>query len=261
MPIRTSGEYEENGAELLRTDRFAEALALFEEGVRHYPGDVDLTLGMAMAHLSLGESGRACAILDDLKRARPESEDILRALVEAYLTRDMTDAAVRAATEAIAHNPDAKTMNRFARVFYNFKRYAQALPFYERAAEAAPNWSEAWFGLGACQWAMNRRASAEAALRRAVELDPKDWLARQFFGCALSDMGRREEATRMLDSIPLDAPWQKPALERLVAMSWWPDDPARGRAIEELWRRVVGGTLPSQALQVLEEVSRPLDEK
>lgn len=260
MSIQSSEEYEKEGLRLLQAERPAEALNVFVEGVRRFPGDADLTMGTAMSHLRLGDFVQACEILEDLRRTH-RSAETLQALAEAYLARGMTAEAVRAAEEAAAGaRDDARQLNRLGRTFYSRRRYREALPFYELAAEASPDWSETWFGLGACQWALKQAASAEAALRRAVELDPKDWSARQFLGCVLCDVGRKKEAREMLESVPLEASWQKPALERLVAMSWWPADPARGRQMETLWRVTMGSAAPKGALDVLEEVSRKMDE-
>ena len=173
------------------------------------------------------------------------------------MLRQAMDVAVEAAKGA---GPDAQFLYRLGRAFYTRHLYGEAFPFYEKAAETAPAWAEAWFGLGACQWALKQPAPAEAALRRAVELAPADWQARQFLGCVLCDVGRKAEAREMLESIPLDAPWQKPALERLVAMSWWPSDAKRSSEMEVVWRKVMGGAPPTGALSMLEEISRKMED-
>ena len=261
MSIQSSEDYENQGLRLLQAEQPADALRVFEEGVRRFPGDADLTMGTAMAHLRLGNFSRSCEILEDLRRTQPRSGETLQALAEAYLSRGMLAEALRAADEAAeGGRDDSRLLSRLGRVFYSRRRYSEALLFYEMAAKASPEWSEAWFGLGACQWAMRQSASAEAALRRAVELEPADWQARQFLGCVLCDVGRKTEAREVLESVPLDAPWQKPALERLIAMSWWPSDPSRSRQMETLWQAVMGGAVPRGALDVLEEVSRKMEE-
>lgn len=260
MSIQSSGEYEDKGIRLMNAQRHQEALAVFEEGVRRFPGDAELTMGMAMARLRLGDYAGSCAILEELRRSRPGWGEALQALTEAYLARGLTTDALRAAEEAVKRGGrDERLSNRLGRSFYQARRYREALAFYERAAELAPDWGEAWFGLGATQWALKQTASAEAALRRAVQLAPEDWQARQFLGCVLHDLGRKSEAKEMLESVPLDAPWQKPALERLVALGWWPKEPERARKLEDLWSRVMGGAPPASALAVLEEVSRKLE--
>jgi Flp pilus assembly protein TadD len=260
MSIQSSEDYEKEGIRLLNAEQPAQALNVFAEGARRFPGDADLMMGTAMSHMRLGEFAKSCEILEGL-RITHRSDETLQALTEAYLMRGMLAEARAAAREAAdMGRGDAKLLSRLGRTFYSKRLYVDALPFYELAAAASPEWSETWFGLGACQWSLRQGASAEAALRRAVELDAKDWSARQFLGCVLSDLGRKKEAREMLESVPLDAPWQKPALERLVALAWWPSDPKRGAEMEALWSRVMGGAAPVGALGVLEEVSRKMDE-
>ena len=256
MSIFSSEEYEDRGRSLLHANKAGEALAVFEEGARRFPEDEGLMMGTAMARLKLGDSLEACDILERLREKRPRSSDVLEGLVEASLARGLLERAVAVAGEAVrAAGTDARTVTRLARAFYSRRHYREALPLYERAAELAPDWGEAWFGLGACQWVLRQAASAEAALRRAIALEPSDWQMRQFLGCALFELGRRPEAKEMLESVPLDAPWQKPALERLVALAWWPLDHERGREMEALWRRVMGDAPLTSAMDILKEVS------
>jgi Flp pilus assembly protein TadD len=244
-------------------DNAEEALAVFEEGARKFPGDAELNLGRALTLNRLGEFVRASQILESLRGTSTQIEDVLAGLVEAYLGRGMIAQAKAAAKDA-ADGPakhDAETLCRLGRLFYMKKRYRDAVAFYERAAELAPKWAEAWFGLGACQWALTHPAGAEAALRRAVELEPADWQARQFLGCVLHDLGRKKDAREMLEAVPLDVAWQKPALERMVAMAWWPQDAEKRRQMESLWKGVTAGAASRGALDVLEEVSRRMEFK
>lgn len=264
MSIQSSGEYQDRGLELLLADNPEEALAVFEEGARKFPGDAELNLGRALTLNRLGEFVRAGEILEGLRGTPTQIEDVLTGLTESYLGRGMVVQA-RAIAQEAAEGPakhDAETLCRLGRVFYAKKRFGDAEPFYERAAELSPKWGEAWFGLGACQWAMHHAAGAEAALRRAVELEPEDWQARQFLGCLLHDMGRKNDARTMLEKVPLNVPWQKPALERMVAMAWWPKEPERKQQMETLWRDVMGGApRGGGVMDVLEEVSRKMEAK
>lgn len=262
MSIQSSGEYQDRGLELLLADNPEEALRIFEEGARKFPGDAELNLGRALTLNRLGEFVRASELLEGLRSVSNQAEDVLTGLAESYLGRGMIVQARRVAQEAAdgVAKHDSETLCRLGRVFYTKKRYDDALPYYERAAEISPKWGEAWFGLGACQWALCHPAGAEAALRRAVELSPDDWQARQFLGCLLHDMGRKNDARTILEEVPLDVPWQKPALERMVAMAWWPKEPERKRQMETLWRDVMGGApRAGGVMDVLEEVSRKME--
>lgn len=242
MSIQSSSDYEDRGKSLLHLGRVKEALAVLQEGERKFPGDAELLLGASMAKLKLGDYAGSGAILEDLRLRHPSSE-VLRALAEAYLGRGMMRPALEAAVQAVnAGGRDAEVPLGLARAFYQRKKYTAALTFYQRAVETSPQWAEAHFGLGACLWALKQPADALKALRRAVELAPEDWQARQFLGCVLADSGFKDESRAVLEAIPLDAPWQKAALERLVAMAWWPSDPARSAAMEEAWRKASATT-------------------
>jgi tetratricopeptide (TPR) repeat protein len=257
MSLRSSGEYLDQGRRLLFAGRAGEALAVFEEGARRFPGDDELCMGRALSLSRLGEHAAACEAFEDLKARNPGNAEVLTGLTEALLARGLVQLALLSAREAMrGPEGDEKTAYRLGRAFYAAKRRTEALGFYESAVEKAPAWGEAWFGLGACLWAMKRPAQAEAALRRAVELEPKNWSARQFLGCALYDLGRKDEAKEALEAVPYDAPWERPALERLVASAWWPSDPEKRAALEGLWRRVMDG---ASGTDFLAEVSRKLD--
>lgn len=262
MSIQSSGEYQDRGLELLLADNAEAALAIFEEGARKFPGDAELNLGRALTLNRLSEYVRASEILEGLRGTSTQIEDVLSGLVEAYLGRGMfvqAKAAAKDASDGPAKH-DAETLCRLGRLFYMKKRSGEALPFYERAAEISPKWGEAWFGLGACQWSQSH-PDAEAALRRAVELDPEDWQARQFLGCVLHDLGQKKEAREILEAVPLNVSWQKPALERMVAMAWWPQDAVKRQQMESLWKGVMGGAPGRGAMDILEEVSRKMEFK
>lgn len=237
MFIHNSGEYEDRGRALLFADRAEEALAVFDEGARRFPGDADLGLGRALALSRLGEHERAAEALETLL-ARRRTPEVLRALAEARLgVGRVAEAAAAAAQAAVAQGADERDAYGLARIFYERRLYKEALPFYERAAALAPGWAEAWFGVGACLWLLRRGPAAEEALRRAAALDPADHQARQFWGCVLHDLGRRAEALAALEQVPADAKWQPAALERLIALGGWPKDAERRRALELAWGR------------------------
>ena len=63
----------------------------------------------------------------------------------------------------------------------------------------------------------------------------------------------------MLESVPLNVSWQKPALERMVAMAWWPQDAEKRKQMESLWQSVMGGAPRRGAMDILEEVSRKME--
>lgn len=86
----------------------------------------------------------------------------------------------------------ASTLNADARPLDMGPRSRKAA---ENAVRANPNLSEAQLGVGYVHWNMDWDwASAEASLRRAVDLDPSNAVAHIARGHLLSQMGRRAEA-------------------------------------------------------------------
>ncbi len=136
MSIQSSEEYENQGLRLLQAEQPADALKVFEEGIRRFPGDADLTMGTAMAHLRLGDFARSCEILENLKRTQPGSGETLQALAEAYLSRGMAAEAVRAADEAVeGGRDDSRLLSRLGRTFIRVvvtRRRFAATKFWRR---------------------------------------------------------------------------------------------------------------------------------
>lgn len=74
------------------------------------------------------------------------------------------------------------------------KKYAEALPFFQRATQQAPDSFDAWFRVGYTLLALRRHTEALMAYDRALALSPKSagvWYNR---GLALENLKRYEEA-------------------------------------------------------------------
>jgi tetratricopeptide (TPR) repeat protein len=90
----------------------------------------------------------------------------------------------------------ASTLNADARPLDVGPRARQAAA---NAVRASPNLSEAQLSVGSVHWHLDRDwTAAEAALRRAVELDPSSAIAHVMRGHILSQMGRGPEAEGLM---------------------------------------------------------------
>lgn len=69
-----------------------------------------------------------------------------------------------------------------------------AVPYFERATELAPNYAGAWTNLGAALFLMEEYSAAIAPLRKAVALDPQLVDAQRNLGTALSQAHRYKDA-------------------------------------------------------------------
>ncbi|MCV3735946.1 FecR domain-containing protein [Rhizobium sp. TRM96647] len=74
-----------------------------------------------------------------------------------------------------------------------------AIATLEKAVKVAPGWSTLWNDLGNAQDARGDWQSAEKALKRAIELDPEDALARSNLAIVYLQQDRVREAKREID--------------------------------------------------------------
>jgi tetratricopeptide (TPR) repeat protein len=72
--------------------------------------------------------------------------------------------------------------------------YARAAPFFEKAAQADPDYAEAWYQAGFCYGMMNKHADALRATRQAAKLRP-DWAQAQInIGASSYALGQYKDA-------------------------------------------------------------------
>jgi tetratricopeptide (TPR) repeat protein len=79
------------------------------------------------------------------------------------------------------------------------KRYAEALPLFQRATELAPGNIDAWGNKGAALGNIGRHAEALEAFDHVLALDPNHALAWYSKGIALINLGRYAEALEACD--------------------------------------------------------------
>lgn len=230
-----SNEYDEQGRKLFLNGRYEESLEMFREGLRRFPGDEDLELGIGMCEAKLGNVVNAVETLEALRARCPDWGDVLLGLTDAYLKLGRVPAAREAATEAIKSEDDPSFIHEVARLFFDHRRYVEAQALYRRAAELNEPYPPAHLGLGACLHRLGRLDQAEQAIREAIRLDPKYWPACQYLGNLLYELDRKREAREVLERVPLDVTWHRLALERLVNMS--PEEQPKRRAMEAMLRR------------------------
>ena len=72
--------------------------------------------------------------------------------------------------------------------------YARALPYFEKAAEADPNYAEAWYQAGYCYGVLNKHTDSLRASRQAAKLRP-EWAAAFInIGASSFALGQYKEA-------------------------------------------------------------------
>src|SRR5262249_14596835 len=79
-------------------------------------------------------------------------------------------------------------------LYTKHNKHAEAAQIYEYSSRAHPSSFDLVFGLGKSLAVLGRAAEAAAALRRAVDLDPKNVVAAKMLARSLDTAGKAEEA-------------------------------------------------------------------
>jgi Flp pilus assembly protein TadD len=217
---------------------FPRAVFLLARAQARAPENPAIALALARASEDAGYYGDALLAYDQYRRLRPEDRPATRdrARVLALTpngreqgTRDLSQYILENAKDAVGHfylaqvrwsdDPDGAlaslaealqidprlTSAHVARAWllHRMGRDSEALPHLESALRQSPSDVRALDQLGLVLLSLNRTADAEAALRKAAGLAPKDADVALHLGRALMEAGKDEEGQRWLDT------WQK----------------------------------------------------
>ena len=193
--LRSPRADQTRGAEAMRDGRYAEAVAIFREGLAETPDDAALRQQL----------GSALTVTGDTRGAGEQFEAALRL--------DPANAGAYAGLAVLLSMSG---------------RHAEAIERYAAAVQRQPDYLDARLGLIDSLRATGRLDEALAELDRAVEIEPgfaELWLAR---GLLLVQLGRYREARDRLDQalvVHRDHPGLTGLLIRVLAAA--PDDGVR----------------------------------
>jgi hypothetical protein len=159
----------------------------------------------------------------------PSGSEFARAL-ERHRAGDLA-AAEQLYRDALQGDEDFAALNNLAIILKNSDRFDEAEAFYERAAHVATDKATAFFALGAYYRLGRRLERAEAALRRALVLNPDLKEARDELGLTLLGMGRFEEAWWHYEARPTHVRMKAQGL----AFPEWRGEPLAGKRLI-VWR-------------------------
>lgn len=161
-------------SELLKEQRKdAEALAVLEQAYIYAPGDVDLVHNLAFSYAE-ANNPKVLPLADSLIRA-----DVGNRHAEPYFFKGVyysnigrNDEAVRQFDAAIQHdfNYQAAYINKGI-VYYDQKKYPQALQTFNLATTVFPDQGEPYLWLARTQEAMGNKDEAQLNYQRAYGLD------------------------------------------------------------------------------------------
>jgi tetratricopeptide (TPR) repeat protein len=135
------------------------------------------------------------------REQRPLIESYLREAENAIRVRDHST-AIGAFRLAIQQDPENNFLHlRLGLLLKDSGRWADALEHFNTAIKMAPSYAEAWRERGVAEIKLSNksphteaRADGIASLRKAIELNPSDFVAHMLLGGALRDDGHALEA-------------------------------------------------------------------
>ena len=265
------------------------ALVAFRSAQRLAPKSIGPHVGAAMVHVRMGNSSDALAVARTLKREMPDKAagwvlegEIHRAgqrwqeAADAYvkgfdLEPDRmailykADGALRRAGKGQQANqqlsavlraqPDNAALQRYAGDLESSrKNYKQAIKYYEKAVELAPNDGVAWNNLAWTQHQVGDKKALTSA-SRAIELEPQSASTLDTMATILADDGQLKRAI----SIQLDAVKIAPAnadyrlrLAKMLQQSGQTD--LARTELESLLRQTSAGKQADEARELLKSL-------
>lgn len=151
--------------------------------------------------LRLAGAGDAQLSEPSLRRAlelKPNDSECATALGELLMATKRTPEAFQYLKLATSNAPTyAPGRTALARLYRKKGSYHHAAEQYEAVVAQDPKDSDSWYFLSWCYWDMQQVANAQNALKKAMEIDPKNPAYLMLHSNLLNATGQREEAIRV----------------------------------------------------------------
>jgi tetratricopeptide (TPR) repeat protein len=160
-------------------------------------------------------------------RADPDSAYLSEELADLYLASGQLRSAINEFEDLVKRNPDDLNARRILGRFYtarlregnqsraNQEMLDKALEQYQKVAERSPRDVANWVMLGRLNKLANKSKDAEAAYKKALELDGENEDAMTGLAIVYSDLGDTAQATAMLKRVAE----KNPSLRTLTALA------------------------------------------
>jgi serine/threonine-protein kinase len=215
-----------------------QSIELYERAIAADPrfGSAHAGLALALQLLPYFEPVDASSLHDRTMAAVRQALEADPSLGEAHVALAMAhqhafqwDSAEASYRRAIALSPEEVDVNiQFARFLWYTGRSREALQRFEDARRADPYSAVASGWLGSLQFRTGERERGMAELERALQLDSTNAPTLIFNARALIELGRREEARRLLHRLWEQTPsWRASAAQILAEAG----EPERARAM------------------------------
>lgn len=202
--------------------QYRQALKEFQKSQALDEGSAEVHFDLGTVYLCLSQPAKA---VEEFRRAiqlKPDYTIAKNSLGAALMAAGRNDEAIPVLEELcenlIYATPQFPLLN-LGFIHYTKKNYDKAISYYKRAVEAAPDFAQAWRGLGRVYFDTGRMTEACEAYEKAVKAAP--FFARAFLemGDAMEASGRAEDAVsawKRAAEIEPDSDLAKEAKNRLA---------------------------------------------
>jgi tetratricopeptide (TPR) repeat protein len=216
--FESSKDLEEKGFRHWERFELEEALQVFSEGVKLFPGDRKLRLGLAFTRLDLGDLPQARSLFEELLQLDPKDDESWWGLGRIHLLLSNYGEARYAFDQALhLGKPDERVLLDVAREWYLLGMYEESYDFYKRCLAQNPKNPESLLGLGASAYWL-ARPDAEEHLLAALEMDPAYHDARNFLANLYYTAKKYDAAREQFEKIPLEAQNDPVSIRRLTRL-------------------------------------------
>ena len=215
--MKPAGYFERMGRRLWFAGEYYRALKLMQEGLSKYPGEPKLRLGVALAHLKLGNFADARDILTDFLAENPHNGDALAALCEAYLSLGRRrEGLLRLAEIYRYHRSSCPLLEHVGTVLLERGLFREAAEAFRKSLKADGKRPYGRLGLGVALSGLHKTASAIRELKKAAALRENFYEAKSYLGNLLYDKGEVPAAIKLFLEIPADEQTDPVTLTRLI---------------------------------------------
>jgi tetratricopeptide (TPR) repeat protein len=189
------------GLALVRSERAAEAQAVFAELLARHGDSPELSVLLGQAHAQQGDIDNASAALYRALKLKPDVADAYATLGVIYLKQGRLPDAESALQNAIAQSPDDhKSRHNLALVLDQQGRSQDALLQLRTLLERQPDVADARYLLGKILLAQGDTPEALEQLRAAARLAPEDANIHYQLAQAYQKSGHRDLAQQHFDT-------------------------------------------------------------
>jgi tetratricopeptide (TPR) repeat protein len=89
--------------------------------------------------------------------------------------------------------------NTFGQIYAARSEYGRAAQEFKQAASYSPDFTDAYFNLGVCQYHLHQAEDALVSFRKVLESDGQDWEAEQIVSLAWQQLGAVDKAHRHIE--------------------------------------------------------------